>query len=253
MRALLAILVLVTTLPCDGQVRRRALGPKPSAGGGGDPAGTNTLAYLWVSTNLTINSKVGDTNPWTDSVVGVQMLQTSTAAYATTAVDGVFFDGANTFLTNAALFPGRSIGNAAISNTVFIICKPENTALTDYYHGILTAGTANQSPGIYGRRLAIFNVTFTGQFLADDTIFDLTLVCSNGNPTRVALLYTNGVYASQASTGADTYNPTLWGYWNDGYKYTGWIPEIRIYSNILTDLQVSNLHSFRTNKYGGTP
>lgn len=31
MRFLLAILVLLTTLPCDGQVRRRVLGPKPSS------------------------------------------------------------------------------------------------------------------------------------------------------------------------------------------------------------------------------
>lgn len=66
MRALLAILVLLTTLPCDGQVRRRVLGPKPSSGSDPYHQGTNQLTY----TNNLVFWVMGNAGVWTNKLGG---------------------------------------------------------------------------------------------------------------------------------------------------------------------------------------
>lgn len=118
MRVLLAILVLLTTLPCDGQVRRRVLGPRPGSGGPTLPGG---IQYQWVATNL--SSPVASWPPsagvcYLSSPAGVSYQPTYTNGYGVNYNSSApkYSEGTNNYPTTGGQFAALVICRMDVTN-----------------------------------------------------------------------------------------------------------------------------------------
>lgn len=247
------ILFLLMAVSCGAAHRRDLIAPVPLSGNGGDPSGTNTLKYLWVSSDVSSNVTVTE---WTDRIVSAQWTNSSTDSPTNTA-DGMTMNYSTS--GGATIAPNNAGGvfTIADSATVFIIFKPYDPG-NGYQHLLLDTYVAPYTGlWVQGSKVRWANGGFTDAsdaYLSANTISDFCQVQSNSGP--VMFTYTNG-FLSKTITDTAPAGGWKWHFLMHGsgsdYSYKGGIYEIRMYSNILTSLQISNLHHYRTNIYGGSP
>lgn len=265
MRALLAILILLTTLPCDGQVRRRALGRKPSSTPV-DPSGINGLYAWWVSSDMTLTQRAGNTNPWIDRIQSIYLQNSDLSRYASNGSSGMSFAVATdlAYLTNAPLQAGTN----SVVTFVFFATNHGDTVMT-YLYGAYSQGDTPQGTNrgcftwdnvdqkmYWGSRFK--GAPAISSTIVTNTWYDVTYQLSNG----VHYFFTNGTLSVRST---DAYLPLSvgWPWRGVGGEFlgatmrnlAGYVPEILVWSNQFTlgSLNVSNVHCYLTNKYGYKP
>lgn len=231
MRALLAILVILTAWPCEAQVRRRALGPRRS-GGNNFPLPPN-IAFRWIGTN-----QPNSISKWTDIIAGYSW--TNSANFPSTNNNGVYFDG-STFLyatndtynaTNAQLVVVKflSVGDSyhfAIDGTMYL--------------GITTAGEW-RCRGTHGT-------------VEQGKIYDYLITAgSAGYAITSGTHFTNGVEMVNLLS-MDGYSINGVGGVLSGFGMNGILYEFVVWTNVSswTLNDVTNIHRYCTNTYKFSP
>ena len=224
----------------------------------GTGCGTNTPTpqtlganFWWVAQDLTNNAHV--TN-WTDRIASSVFTSTS-SGYPSNMSDGVHFSlspDANGLTNDAA--PLCTYG--AISSH-FVIMEFTNNAA---FQGILSAGSKGGGTQLYDTSptlkpdLTISAVTHVSAVaIPQNAFFDICYVSSNSAGSKI-YCYTNGVLSDTFSGTAMLV--TNWGImgWAASEPFSGVIKEVAVWSSsIKTPAEISQLHTYATNKYSYTP
>lgn len=241
MKKLLFTLLLLGTLSVLAD-RRGQLMQQRGASGFTDPSGSNTLYAWWVASDLAVNNRVNDTNPWIDRVQGILLRNGNTGEDPTNSASGIaFFPGVGTaYLTNAPLAPGSA-------TTICLIVNPAIVASGD---NALYAQGGTPFNNIYVRNSRFeypFNTAISGTIVVG-TNYDL--VGSQGG--GVLTFYTNGVQSATGSTAFGGWRFLGWDGTGD-QPYSGYVREVLVWSNAFSSVQLSNVHYYATNTYGYAP
>lgn len=256
-RVLLLLLPLIIAF-CGAWGPRIIKGPCPSSPivvtDPNDPSLIPGLAYRWVASDLEkINKQtnLAVTN-WTDRVQAVDFVMPEAAKQPTNAVNAVGFDGTR-FMTNGAI-----LTNATFNFTTYAVVKWTNPRMFGWYWGVLPDSTASRTFGLANGDFSALqgwlrnNATPVQVAAGIRTNELIDLIIDNGTSTTY---FTNGL--SSLVTGSigkmalniigskDTSTTSQ--------MFVGYIYELCIYTNTLYQSNVTRLHSYRTNTYGGSP
>lgn len=292
MRTLLAILVLLTTLPCDGQVRRRALGKKPSTTAPlFDPNSipncvfacdalnvTNFQRYpdltspsdgdsllLWKDYSPVSNHVSGYNMPWTNDAPMLNFKYYSSGGGKTGNKPRVWLDGtgfttsSNIAFGSGTVSPPESPWSQPI--TVMVVASALGTNFTS----ILSCRSV-----AYTDSIIFFNcgtsktegAIYAGSWLTmsctlnTNEYYVLTFIL-NGASSKIR---TNGVEAASGNIGAGTWGSagatlTYLGAAEAGGQYLGPINygRIWIWNRLLNSTEIGDAENACLTEYGFTP
>ncbi len=223
------------------------------------PQNVPGLALYWVASDTFSQGTNTALTNWIDRIQGSIWTNGASAQRPTNALDGVHFAGAGIHFTNAGASLTGSSG--VVSNTHWIVWRIKSTAglwddlaLMGSSGGAPTISTRCFSPDYIsnGRWQTGANPTpafvpnletnIENEFLVRwrDTVYDaytnaLNVVTNQGGNNSI----NNGnIWTNLGDYGAVTFGQST---------YT--IKEIAIWTNVLSDVTISNLHWYRTNTY----
>lgn len=238
--------LLLTCLPCFAQFPYCGVTwQQPSSGGFVLPGANQVLLRLKAS-----DLPVGKiTAGWTDEIHGVVFTNGTTATQPTNGPTGVRF--ASTWLMKQ----GTSFTGWFSSNAFFCVYQVDpNAGGWDTIYGADSSETGlgfNNSPA--NGWFMIGTISLTGP--VPSNVMGDVIETGSGNPI---VTYTNGILATSKSTGFTGFFNNLLGANQSGPVhndfYNGYVQEIIVWSNYtLSSIDISNLHYYRTNIYGGSP
>lgn len=269
MRALLAILVLLTTLPCDGQVRRRVLGPKPSAGSWTPLQLPNLKMWLTASNISAADGTALDT--WADkSANGWDVYQPTAGAkrpLLTNAVasangqKGVWFKKNIITANNPWMYrPGVQVNRPL---TVHVIAR--GIAATDLDYGGYWIDSTNAAGSVinYLRwrdgsylitagQIAGGTASVSVNTSAAYTNFIVSCIFREG-PGNTDI-YTNGVNGASAALNASSQFLDGITICNNGNQsdetFNGFVFDIAVQSGAATSTDIANWYNYAKSTYG---
>lgn len=207
--------------------------------GGDIPSSVGTLLYRWRASDLTMNGAVSN---WVDSVSGRHVTQATGANQPTNSSQGVHFWGSQMLgVTNV------SIQN---SNALFMVV---NLATPLSWRPILGVTSSETGIGFENANNEFWLISSKKLSTAIGANTNIDVVLDGWNFGNA---YTNGAFSS---TNSSAFNMAIGAFGGDqgggvGDRITGFILEICIYrASTLTSVNVSNLHYYSTNTYGGFP
>ncbi len=211
------------------------------------PSSVTNLAYWWVASDLTLNTKV--TN-WVDRIQGAVWTNGDTATQPTNSTSGVCFD-TTTELTNSVLDLSGAPWNGGatwcaviqpISVTPGVVSGVWIKDTRDFGIGFLSSGNAIN--------VNSFGVMFKGLTVKQDWMFP---IAGGGS----SAYFTNNVQAHDGTGGNLFNNKTyrLASAVSGGTKGAFFIQEFLIYTNLLATQSVNRatLHTYFTNTYNFAP
>lgn len=264
MRSLVAL--LFSCAVCLGQLPVIPFVTQPVSSSVPIPNTIPGLALWWVHTDLATNTALS--GGWTDRIQGMVLSVGASGVRPTNSALGVGFGGTGsaTYITNA---PQYRIGTNWTVIQFINTSKPDNASGvasgtwgengSNWMFGTQFQGTSKQS--LAYRTHAGGNVNYGGLLAPGaSNEFDVTLIDSNSATSGGKFFtYTNAVlYSTPTASDADTYFGEIGADLKPadalGAFYAGYVRETMVWTQaVLTPIQLSNIHYYRTNTYGGSP
>lgn len=203
---------------------------------------TTNLYRFWTYESMPIGITIS--NQWNDVYANEPLWQMDTSlTLPTNTVRGVRFGGGNTRLTNNAI--------ASNLRSCWMVLSFENPGDTP--------GLCFNTAGSYGAQITAGSAFYCfgtpsvtlSSALPNSNIVDYVLVSV---PVTGFALYTNGVFSAQPAPGGNDFTAAMFGNrpgFTSGLK--GYVINYAWYTNNLTTNEITALHQWRTNRYGGSP
>lgn len=222
------------------------------------------LALWWVYTDTTTNN-VAPTN-WIDRIQSLVWTNGDSASRPTNTVIGMGYGGASPrFLTNQPQFDMGT--NWSVVMFVTDANPSSSAGLAD---GLFCENGSNFNAGLNFQGTTVDRLFWTSHAGGNTSLgaatisrsneYDIVFMESNSVSSSGATFgFTNGIfYASAARESVDTYlggsganlvsGANHLATWFDGY-----MREFMVFTNLLSSQNISNIHYYRTNTYGGSP
>lgn len=246
---LLTTLLLITALTLPVHAQNNFSRPQLPLNSGG-PQSISKIRYYWVASDLPNGVVTGN---WTDRINSYVLTQGAGASRPTNTVNGVHFNGSQ-FLTNSPTFVNATNGVSNKKGALWVVVTPATPSAT------------------YGCFIGSDSFSGYGTYTKNDGTFQSFLFCGSGNygtySSGTSLDFTANITASPACTNAYYKNGTLvassqvhgdfssmvnyvgWDGTAFNFYYKGYIMEIAWFSDQLTAVEITALHTYAAARYG---
>ena len=188
----------------------------------------------------------GDVSEWTNKLTGLALKAPAAANKPTAASGWVTFDGVDDMLTNTIAITST---NWAVS---WILTNVVNEA-----YGVMNAGTTEQDAfWISSMRLTSLNAgtpSFEVQNIPANVFFYAVWNCASNDLS--SSIYTNGIKATPIGGSGRVISPVTFQKFGNGSAsgFSGEIAEMLFWTNVLSEAEIADFHTYVTNKYGAIP
>lgn len=259
MRCLLSSILLLLSLTAFGQAftpRRPFIPQVAGASGPQSPTNFAGLAYYWVASDTLIQGTNVTITNWVDRIQGLIWTNETAGSRPVNSTNGIYFDG-STWMTNS----GMILPTVSDNGWYFII---ERTAQTDWWNTFLSRqgqdGGFVFGDGIHSPKYIALRGPSSTELAgsAVPTNKFMTLFLNAHSTAFTSQFATNGVAALQNfsdNTGPGNFTNVLGrnGTVAFGYRFTGYIQEIAVWTNQVTTNAWIPLNSYATNTYLYSP